>query len=101
MSQFRESIAQVVMCFEKVRLQLQRSAATGHGLGHSLESAVRLRQVVMKGCLASMHGDGTTNVLDSNRRLTQLVSQHTEQMQRIGLSRVDRENLAVNLLGSL
>ena len=41
------------------------------------------------------------NVLDGNLVLAHLVSQHAQKMNRIGLIRLDREDLPVDVLGGL
>jgi len=42
-----------------------------------------------------------SHVLDGDLVLTLLLGNHAEKLNRIGLIRLGRENLSINLLGSL
>jgi hypothetical protein len=53
----------------------------------------------MEGGRISLQPDRPSNVFDGHLVLAHLVSDHTEKMDRIGMIRVDRKNLPINLLG--
>ncbi len=55
----------------------------------------------MEGGYTSTERDRPSNVLDGNFVLAHLVSHHAEKMNGIGVIRLDRENLPINLLGGL
>ena len=51
--------------------------------------------------ITRLHLDGTLDVLDRRRVLANLVGDNSQQVQGIGMGRLDRENLPVDLLGDL
>ena len=55
----------------------------------------------MEGSRIPFQPDRPSNVLDGDLVLAHLVGNHAEKMERIGMIRLDRENLPVDLLGSL
>ena len=55
----------------------------------------------MEGSLGPIQGDCPSNVLDGDLMLARLVRDDSQQVQGIGLIRLDGENLPVDLLGSL
>jgi hypothetical protein len=56
---------------------------------------------MMKGSLIASQPNRTPDVLDSNLMSAYLVGDEAKQMPRIGMIRLDRENLPVSLLGGL
>ena len=55
----------------------------------------------MEGGPAPFKPDRPRDVLDGDLVLARLVSDHAEKMPRIGMIRLDRENLPVDLLGGM
>ena len=55
----------------------------------------------MEGSRIAVQPDRPSNVLDGNLVLARLVSNHAEKMPRIGLIRLSRKNLPIDLLGGL
>jgi hypothetical protein len=55
----------------------------------------------MEESLIPLQSDCPSNVFDGNIVLAHLGSDHAQKMERIGMIRIDRENLSVNLLGNL
>ena len=55
----------------------------------------------MEGSHIPFQPDRPSNVLDGNLVLAHLVSDHAEKMNRIGVIRLGRENLPIDLLGGL
>ena len=96
-----QGIAQVVVRLGKVRLQFQCPAAIGDRCVQLPLVPQCVAQVAMEGSLIPFQPDRPSNVLDGNLVLARLVSNHAEKMPRIGMIRLDRENLPVNLLGGL
>ena len=96
-----QRIAQVVVCLGIVRLQFQCPAVAGDRFGNPAQGTIRFPQVVMEGSRIPFQPDRPSNVFDGNLVLAHLVSNHAEKMERIGLIRLDCENLPIDLLGSL
>ena len=55
----------------------------------------------MKESRAASQGDRPSNVFDGDLVLADLGRNHAEKMERVGLIRLDGENLPVDLLGGL
>ncbi len=55
----------------------------------------------MEGRIGLLHRNGSMDGFDRDLVLARLVGKHTQEMDRIGLIRFGRDNLAVDLLGSL
>ena len=55
----------------------------------------------MEGGHIPFQPDRTSNVFDGSLVLAHLVSNHAEKVPRVGMIRLDRENLPVDLLGGL
>ena len=55
----------------------------------------------MKSGLDAIQPDGPLNGFDGDLMLAHLQSHHAEKMERVGLIRLDRENLPIDLLRSL
>ena len=82
-------------------LQFQRPAVAGDcllQLSLFLESSA---QVAMKGSISPLQPDCPSDALDGNLVLAELVSDDPEEVQCLGMIRLDGENLPVSLFGSL
>ena len=75
----------------------ERNAATSGGTLEITESTVRLGQVGVVCRRIGPQGHRATDQLDRARVLTLLVVQHTEQMKRLGVFLLARQNLLVQL----
>ena len=96
-----ERSAQVIVSFGKILSQFHGPAVARDGvvqLALDLESHA---QAVVISCIGAIRRDCPCHVLDSNLRLAKLLSHPAEMTKRIGLMRLDRENLPIDLLGSL
>ncbi len=92
---------QIVVRLGKVRLQLQCPVIAGDGFVQLPLFLQRTAQVAMEDSLISLQPDCASNVFDGNLMLADLVSDDTEKMPRIGMIRLDRENLPIDLLSGL
>ncbi len=74
---------------------------TCYGVGSPLQLAVCIAQADVECGIRPVYADRPLDVLYRNLVLAQLGSHHAEKMNRIGLIRLDGENLPINLLGGL
>ena len=93
--------AQVVVRLGIIRFQLQRLLVAGDRLGNSAQGGIRQPQVVVEGRHVPIQPDGPSYVFNGNFVFSRLRSNHAQKMERIGMIRLGRENLPVDLLGSL
>ncbi len=93
--------AQVVVGLGIVGLQFQGPAAAGNRFGKPVQGTIRSSQVVVEGGRGPVQPDRPLDALDGGLVLARLRSNHAEKMERIGMIRLDRENLPIDLLGSL
>ena len=98
---FREDNAQVVVGPGKVRLQFQCPAVTDDGVIQFSLILQRIAQVDVENCHVPFQPYRPSNKIDGNLVLPDLVSNHAEKVESVGMIRLDRENLSIDLLGSL
>ncbi len=96
-----EGIAQVVVRHGKVGLQFQCPAVAGDRFGNPVQGPISFPQIVMEVDGVPAHADRPSNVLDGKLVFARLESNHAQKVQGIGMIRLDRENLPIELLGSL
>ncbi len=96
-----EGSTQIVVRLGKVRIQFKCPTVAGDRFGNPTQGTIRLCQVVMEDGLGPLQFDRPSKVFDGDLMLAHLVRNHAEKMNRIGMIRLDREDLPVNLLGSL
>ncbi len=89
------------MGLDKVRLQFQCPAVAGDRLGNPPQGAIRFPQIIMEGHRTALQPDCPPDVLDGHLVFARLVGNHAEKMKRIGMIRLDGENLPIDLLGRL
>jgi hypothetical protein len=96
-----ERIAQVVVGLDKVRFQVQCPAVGGDRLVQLSLGLECIAQIAVEGRFGPIQFDCPIDVDDGNLVLTHLEGNESQQMQCVGLIRIDCEDLPVNLLGSL
>jgi hypothetical protein len=96
-----QCIAEVAVRLGIVRLQLQCPVVAGQGFGNPAQGAIRFPQVVVKRSRIPVQLDRPSNVLDGHLVLADLVGNHAEKMNRVGLIRLGLQNLPIDPLGSL
>ncbi len=92
--------AQVTVCLGIVRVQFQSPAEAGKGLRCPSQRTIRLPQVVMEESHIPFQPDRPRNVFHGTGGIAHLVAIYAEKMERVGMIRLDGENLPVDLLGS-
>ena len=55
----------------------------------------------MEECRVPLQPDRAANIFDGSLVLAHLGGNHAEKMERVGVIRLDRKNLPIDLLGSL
>src|SRR5882724_12411507 len=89
------------MCFGKVRFQFQCAAIGVYRLVQFSLGFESVAQVAMEAWFRSVQYDCPQDVLDGNLVLPHLGGDDSEQMQGIGMIRINGEDLPVKLLSSL
>ena len=95
-----ESDAEIIVSVGEVGFQLQGTAVASDRFGNPAQGAIGLAQVVVIGG-GVLQGDRTFNVSDGRLVLARLVSDHAEKVHRIGVVRLGREDLPIDLPGRL
>ena len=93
--------AQVIVRLGIVRLQFHCTVETCDRLGDLAQGTIRFPQVAMEGRRGPVQSDGTSYALHGRLVLARLMGDHAQKMHRIGLIRIEREDLPINLLGRL
>src|SRR5688572_10090242 len=89
------------MCFGKVRFQLQRSAVGGDRLVELPLALASVSQIAVKREFGRVQFNRPTDVLNGRMVVSLLRGNHSQQVPRINLFGVSRQNLPIDLLGSL
>ena len=91
--------AEVVVRRGKIRPQLQGLVVMGNRLVELALIAQSHRQIAVRGGKRWIQAQSLLDVNDRQVVLANLLSDHTEEMQGIGVARIDLQNLAIEHLG--
>ncbi len=97
-SQRREHGAEVVMAFCEIRLEANRAPVGIHGLVQAPGGFQRVAQAAVEERDLGFEFDGPANRFDRNPVLSDLMGDQPEQVQRVGLTGIDFQNLDVDRL---
>jgi hypothetical protein len=89
------------VCLGKVWIQRECLAVAGNGFTKLAQGTIRFTQVVMEERGISVDTDRASNIFNGNLVLSPSGSDHAEKMERIGLIRLDRKDLPIDVLGSM
>ncbi len=93
--------AQAIVRVGIVRVQGQCPAVAGDRFGDPAQGAIGLSQVAVEEGHVPFQGDCPFDVCDGYLVFPHLVSNQAEEMRRVGMIRLDCENLPVELLGRM
>ena len=92
---------QIVVGLGQVRIQLEGPPAAGRRFRGLLQRAVRQPKVAMVDRHTRFRLDRPGDVLDGGLVVAGLVREHSQQVQGVGMGRLDRKNPAIDRLGGL
>jgi hypothetical protein len=94
-----ECIAQVAMGLGVVGPEFQSTPIAGDGLGDLAQRAAGFTQIAVKGSVVRVQADGAFNQIHGLLVLAKLMRDDARQVQRLGVIRLQGENLLVKRFG--
>ena len=80
-----------------IRGQFQRPPETGNRFGKSSQGPIGFAQVAMENGPAAVPADSPFDALDRGGRIARLQRNHADQVHRVGMPRIDLEDLPIDL----
>ena len=94
-----ERIAEIVVGFHMIRIELDGAPVMRFGLAHPTERMEGVAQIAVEIRNAIVAGDGFADQVDRGLVVPGLMSDDAEEMQAVGVIWIDRKDLPVTALG--